>query len=64
MWKKSIPLLTMTSVAVYPFHLLAQFCVSSFHLARDAEKRAQLTYVYLALLEQNSFETEEKESRQ
>lgn len=52
--KGSFLLLTITSIAAYAIHFLAKFAISAFHLARDAEERRQLTYVYLALLEKEA----------
>lgn len=54
-------MLTITSLALYIVHFLAKFSVSSYHLARDAEERKQLTYVYLSLLEKGAVSTEQQE---
>jgi hypothetical protein len=59
--KGSFILLTITSLAVYVVHFLAKFSVSSYHLARDAEERKQLTYVYLSLLEKGAVSKEQQE---
>lgn len=58
--KGSLVLLTMTSIGVYVIHLGAKFCISSFHLARDAYERQQLTYVYLALVHENKIDPSEQ----
>lgn len=57
--KGAILLLSMTSLGIYLVHMLARFCVSSYHLQRDAQERRQLTYVYLALLEKGAFSDEQ-----
>ncbi|MEE9369349.1 MAG: DUF6161 domain-containing protein [Pontiella sp.] len=59
--KGSFLLLTITSLALYVVHFLAKFSVSSYHLARDAEERKQLTYVYLSLLQKNAVSAEQQE---
>lgn len=59
--KGSFLLLTITSLSLYVVHFLAKFAVSSYHLARDAEERRQLTYIYLSLLQRNAVSTEQQE---
>ena len=54
--KGSLILLTLTSIGIYIIHILAKFAISSYHLARDAEERGQLTYVFLALSKNKSIE--------
>ena len=39
---------------IYLLRLFVKFAMSSLHLARDAEERKTLTYLYLSLLEENS----------
>lgn len=58
--KGTILLLTMTSIGIYLISLGSKFAVSSFHLARDAEERRQLTYVYLALTKKEAITKEEQ----
>ena len=48
--KGSFLLLALTSISAYAIHFVSKFAISSFHLARDAEERKQLTYVYLSML--------------
>lgn len=45
----SIVFIVFLSFLAYGIRILAKITFSSFHLARDAEEREQLTYVYLAL---------------
>ncbi|MDQ8206184.1 DUF6161 domain-containing protein [Coraliomargarita sp. SDUM461003] len=58
--KGTILLLTMTSVGLYLISLGAKFSVSSFHLARDAQERRQLTYIYLSLIQKGAIKPEEQ----
>tara|TARA_B110001469_G_C9638973_1_gene320936 strand:+ start:1437 stop:2678 length:1242 start_codon:yes stop_codon:yes gene_type:complete len=58
--KGTILLLTMTSVGLYLISLGAKFAVSSFHLARDAQERRQLTYIYLSLIQKEAIQPEEQ----
>lgn len=58
--KGSLVLITLTSIAAYIIHLTAKFCISSFHLARDANERKQLTHVYLSLIQENAISKEEQ----
>lgn len=58
--KGSLVLLTMTSLGIYVIHILAKFCISSFHLSRDAFERQQLTYVYLSLVNENKIDPSEQ----
>ena len=59
--KGTFLLLTITSLSFYIVHFLAKFAVSSYHLARDAEERKQLTYIYLSLRQKNAISTEQEE---
>ncbi len=45
----SIVFIVFLSFFAYSIRILAKITFSSFHLARDAEEREQLTHVYLAL---------------
>ncbi len=58
--KGSFLLLTVTSLSLYVVHFLAKFAISSYHLARDAEERRQLTYVYLSLLQRGAVSDEQQ----
>jgi len=59
--KGSFLLLTIASLAIYVVRFLAKFAISSYHLARDAEERKQLTYVYLSLLEKKAVTPEQQQ---
>ncbi len=59
--KGSFLLLTIASLAIYVVRFLAKFALSSYHLARDAEERKQLTYVYLSLLQKNAVSEEQQQ---
>ena len=52
-----------TFVAVYAFLLrtLSRLAFSSFHLMRDAEEREQLTYLYLALVNDKKIDDDSRE---
>jgi hypothetical protein len=59
--KGSFLLLSILSLAIYVVRFLAKFAISSYHLARDAEERKQLTYVYLSLLEKKAVTPEQQQ---
>ena len=50
-------------VAVYAFWVktLSRLIFSSYHLMRDSEEREQLTYLYLALVDDNKIEESSRE---
>lgn len=50
------------SMVIYGINLLFKLSISSFHLARDARERFQLTRVFLALLKNNSMEPKERDT--
>jgi hypothetical protein len=47
--KWSIVFITLVSFMAYGLRILSRLAFSSFHLARDAEEREQLAYVFLSL---------------
>jgi hypothetical protein len=49
------------SAMLYLANLLVKLATSSFHLARDARERYQLTYVYLALKQEGALQDKERE---
>lgn len=51
--KWSLIFITFLSFIAFGIKVLSKISFSSFHLARDAEEREQLAYVYLALLKDN-----------
>lgn len=58
--KWSIVYITFISFLAYGIRALNKVAFSSFHLARDAEEREQLTYVYLALIKDNAVDEKDK----
>lgn len=54
--KWSIVFISFLSLLAYGIKILAKLSFSSFHLARDAEEREQLTYLYLALRKDGNVE--------
>lgn len=58
--KWSVVYLMFVSICVYGIRVTHRIAFSSFHLARDAEEREQLMYVYLSLIKDNEISKEEK----
>ncbi|MEP7364847.1 MAG: DUF6161 domain-containing protein, partial [Acidobacteriota bacterium] len=58
--KGAIVLTVGLSLAAYLINLFVRLAVSSFHLARDARERYQLTHVYLALMKENAVEEKDR----
>lgn len=58
--KWSVIYVTFLSFLVFGVRALNRVAFSSFHLARDAEEREQLTYVYLALSKETQVDEAEK----
>lgn len=58
--KWSIIYVTFISFLAYGIRALNKVAFSSFHLARDAEEREQLTYVYLSLIKDSAVDEKEK----
>ena len=52
--------LSILTLAVFGIRFLSKFAISSFHLARDAEERETLSYLYLALLKDSQVEKEDR----
>lgn len=59
--KWTVVLITFLSFLAYGIRILAKVSFSSFHLARDAEEREQLTYVYLALRKDANVEEKDRQ---
>ncbi len=59
--KWSIVFITFISLLAYGIRILAKLSFSSFHLARDAEEREQLTYLYLALKKDGNVEDADRQ---
>ncbi|WP_430965273.1 DUF6161 domain-containing protein [Spongiimicrobium sp. 2-473A-2-J] len=58
--KWSIVYITFISFLAFGIRALNKVAFSSFHLARDAEERERLTYVYLALIKDNAVDEKDK----
>ena len=58
--KWSIIYITFISFLAYGIKAIHKVAFSSFHLARDAEEREQLTYVYLALIKDSAVDEKDK----
>lgn len=58
--KWSIALITLISFFAFAIRIFSKLTFSSFHLARDAEEREQLTYVYLALQKEKGVDQTER----
>ncbi|MFN6945354.1 MAG: DUF6161 domain-containing protein [Cytophagaceae bacterium] len=56
----SVIFITFISFLFFGIKALTRVTFSSFHLARDAEERERLTYVYLALTKDSSIEKEDR----
>lgn len=50
----------IASVAIYMLRMFVKMAMSSFHLSRDAKEREQLSYFYLALLNNKAVTDKEK----
>lgn len=58
--KWAILYVTFISFMVYAVKTFARLAFSSYHLARDAEEREQLTHVYLALKKDGNIEEQDR----
>lgn len=58
--KWTLLFITFLSLGAFLIRNFTKMAFSAFHLARDAEERAQLTHVYLALSKDTEVEKEEK----
>ena len=58
--KWSVAFVAFLSTCVFAVRVLNKIAFSSFHLARDAEEREQLCYVYLALINESTIDKEER----
>ncbi|MFO7656155.1 MAG: DUF6161 domain-containing protein [Bacteroidales bacterium] len=59
--KWSIIFISFVSFIAYGIGLLAKVTFSAFHLARDAEERKQLTYLYLSLKKDGNVEDKDRQ---
>ncbi|MEO5991205.1 MAG: DUF6161 domain-containing protein [Ferruginibacter sp.] len=58
--KWSIVYVTFISLLAFGIKAISKVMFSSFHLARDAEEREQLTYVYLAMIKEGAADEKDK----
>ncbi len=56
----SIVFITLISFLAYSVKIFSRLSFSAYHLARDAEEKKQLVYVFLALKKENAIENEER----
>ncbi|MDP3399110.1 MAG: DUF6161 domain-containing protein [Bacteroidales bacterium] len=56
----SVVFITFISFIAFAIRAFYKISMSNFHLARDAEERKQLTYLYLALVQDSKIDTEER----
>jgi len=59
--KWSVIFITFISFMAYGIGLLSKVSFSAFHLARDAEEREQLTYLYLSLKQDGNVEESDRQ---
>ncbi len=60
-WQGVIMLGATVTMAIFLIRVLGKLTFSTFHLQRDAEERELLTYLYLALSEKGSVDTESRQ---
>lgn len=58
--KNAVILTILTSISIYMITLFVKLATSSYHLARDARERYQLTHIYLSLLKEDAIRDEER----
>ena len=58
--KWSIVFISIISFLAFAIKIFSKLAFSAYHLARDAEERKQLVYVYLSLLNDNAIAEEER----
>lgn len=58
--KTTIVIALIASVGVYVIRFFVMLSTSAYHLARDAQERYQLTYVYLSLLKEEGVSESER----
>lgn len=59
-FKNSAIITIITSVAIYILRITVKMAMSSFHLARDAKERHNLSYFYLALIQDKAITDKER----
>lgn len=58
--KNSAIVTVIAGVAIYVLRIFVKMALSSFHLARDAKERSQLSYYYLSLIEAKAITDRER----
>ena len=58
--KWSVAFLGVISICIFAIRVFHRLAISAYHLARDAEEKHQLTYVYLSLIDEAEVDTESK----
>lgn len=58
--RATLILTVLISIGVYLVRLFVKLALSSYHLARDAKERYQLTYVYLALINEGKISEQDR----
>lgn len=59
--KNTAILTVITTILVYILRIFVKIAMSSYHLARDAKEREQLTYFYLSLINEKAVSDSERE---
>lgn len=59
--KNTAILTIITTILVYVLRIFVKMAMSSYHLARDAKEREQLTYFYLSLINEKAVTDTERE---
>lgn len=59
--KNTAILTIITTILVYVLRIFVKMAMSSYHLARDAKEREQLTYFYLSLINEKAVTDSERE---
>ena len=59
--KNTAILTIITTILVYTLRIFVKMAMSSYHLARDAKEREQLTYFYLSLINEKAVTDSERE---
>lgn len=60
-FKNTALITVMTTILIYIMRVLIKMALSSIHLSRDAREREQLTYFYLALINEDAVSDKERE---
>ena len=58
--RATLILTVLISIGIYLIRLFVKLALSSYHLSRDAKERYQLTYVYLALINEGKISEQDR----